>query len=56
MNLATHNETESFVSKTQSVEYWDANTPHDKIKSISQYLEDVRLFIGPVPRKLVRES
>lgn len=49
-NLATSNETESFVSRTQSIEYWEANTPHDKIKAISEYLEDVSLIHFHTPR------
>jgi hypothetical protein len=45
ISLATHHETESFVSRTPSIEYWETNTPHEKIRAISNYLEDVR----PVP-------
>ncbi|KAG8410762.1 D-aspartate oxidase [Metarhizium acridum] len=41
-SLASHNPTESFVSWTQSVEYWDAHAPRDKIESISGYLKDFK--------------
>lgn len=33
---------EAFVSRTESFEYWDENVPHDKIKNMSEYLQDVR--------------
>ncbi|KAG5974135.1 hypothetical protein E4U55_000079 [Claviceps digitariae] len=43
-DLATHAEAESFVSRTESVEYWDEDAPHDKIKAISEYLEDFKVI------------
>ncbi|KAG5914373.1 hypothetical protein E4U42_000521, partial [Claviceps africana] len=39
-NLATHASEASFVSRTESVEYWDADAPRDKIRAIVEYLED----------------
>ncbi|KAF5127149.1 D-amino-acid oxidase [Metarhizium anisopliae] len=39
-SLAADHPAESFVSWTQSIEYWDANAPRDKIKSISGYMKD----------------
>lgn len=41
-DLATHAEKDSFVSRTESVEYWEADAPQGKIKAIAEYLEDVR--------------
>lgn len=32
---------ESFVKRTPSIEYWDEAVSEDKIKSMSEYLEDV---------------
>ncbi|KAK2612259.1 D-aspartate oxidase [Conoideocrella luteorostrata] len=46
-DLASRNGQESFVSRTHSVEYWDANVPHEKIKAISGYLEDFK----PIPKQ-----
>ncbi|KHN94842.1 NAD(P)-binding domain protein [Metarhizium album ARSEF 1941] len=51
-NLATHHATESFVSLTQSMEYWDANPPHDKINSMSEYLKDFKI----IPRQLLPQG
>ncbi|KAG6001554.1 hypothetical protein E4U21_004094 [Claviceps maximensis] len=44
MDLATHAEEDSFVSRTQSVEYWDGDVPYDKIRAISEYMEDFRVI------------
>lgn len=35
------NPTETFVRRTPSTELWDEAVPHDKIKAMSEYLEDV---------------
>lgn len=43
-DLATHAEKDSFVSRTESVEYWDADAPQDKIKAIAEYLEDFKVI------------
>lgn len=45
----------SFVKRTPSTEMWDNVVPHDKIKAMSEYLEDVRhsdhpLWKDPVAR------
>jgi hypothetical protein len=40
--LATELSRESFVLRTESIEYWDENITHDKIKAMAEYLEDVR--------------
>lgn len=32
----------SFVKKTPSIELWDEEVPYDKIKAMSEYLEDAR--------------
>lgn len=39
--LASEKPQETCVSRTPSIEFWDANVPEDKIKSMSEYLEDV---------------
>ncbi|KND86640.1 D-amino-acid oxidase [Tolypocladium ophioglossoides CBS 100239] len=38
--LASERGEEAFVARAHSIEYWDANAPHEKIKAISEYLED----------------
>ncbi|OAA34172.1 NAD(P)-binding domain protein [Metarhizium rileyi] len=43
-NLATHAADESFVSWTQSIEYWDADAPHDKLEAVSEYLLDFHII------------
>ncbi|KAG5914074.1 hypothetical protein E4U53_004715, partial [Claviceps sorghi] len=43
-DLATHAEQASFVSRTESVEYWDADAPLDKIRAVAEYLEDFRVL------------
>lgn len=40
--LASENPDESHVHRTPSIELWDEDIPHDKIKAMSEYLEDVR--------------
>ncbi|SPN96474.1 probable D-amino-acid oxidase [Cephalotrichum gorgonifer] len=42
--LATEQPRESFVRRTESIEYWDENIPHDKIKSMADYLEDFKVL------------
>lgn len=39
--LASENPDKTFVKKTPSIEFWDDNVPHDKIKAMGNYLEDV---------------
>jgi hypothetical protein len=41
--LASERPDETFVHRTPSTELWDENVPHDKIKAMSEYLEDVNL-------------
>ncbi|KAF9881540.1 FAD dependent oxidoreductase [Colletotrichum karsti] len=43
-NLASEAERESFVKRTPSVEMWDEVVPHEKIKSMSDYLEDFKII------------
>lgn len=43
--LASENPDESFVHRTPSTELWDEEIPHGKIKTMSEYLEDVRISI-----------
>lgn len=42
--LATERSEESYVKRTPSTEYWEETVPHDKIKHMSEYLEDVRIM------------
>ncbi|CAJ0550117.1 Ff.00g100470.m01.CDS01 [Fusarium sp. VM40] len=42
--LASENSDKSFVKKTPSIEFWDDNVPHDKIKAMGNYLEDFRVL------------
>lgn len=42
--LASEAEEEAFVKRTPSIEMWDEEIPHEKIKHMSDYLEDVRTF------------
>ncbi|PHH62113.1 hypothetical protein CDD81_7544 [Ophiocordyceps australis] len=42
--LASEVPTESFVARTHSVEYWDSNIPHDKVKTMATYLEDFQVL------------
>ncbi|KAG5989635.1 hypothetical protein E4U43_004462 [Claviceps pusilla] len=44
MDLATHAGEESFVSRTESVEYWDGDAPRDKIRAMSEYMEDFQVI------------
>ncbi|KAM0347306.1 hypothetical protein ACHAPU_004825 [Fusarium lateritium] len=39
--LASEVSDQAFVKRTPSVEFWDDNVPHDKIKAMGGYLEDV---------------
>ncbi|KAH7121532.1 hypothetical protein EDB81DRAFT_847632 [Dactylonectria macrodidyma] len=40
--LASERPEYTFVQRTPSTEFWDDNVPHDKIKAMSEYLEDFR--------------
>ncbi|KAJ3545788.1 hypothetical protein NM208_g2336 [Fusarium decemcellulare] len=40
--LASEKPQETYVRRTPSTEMWDDNVPHDKIKAMSEYLEDFR--------------
>ncbi|KAF4807599.1 D-amino-acid oxidase [Colletotrichum siamense] len=42
--LATSLGRESFVQRTSSIEYWDEAVSDDKIKSMSEYLEDFKVI------------
>ncbi|GKT49479.1 D-amino-acid oxidase [Colletotrichum spaethianum] len=42
--LATTVGKESYVQKTPSIEYWDEPVSEDKIKSMSEYLEDFKVI------------
>ncbi|KAL6857408.1 D-aspartate oxidase [Amphichorda felina] len=42
--LATECSEESYVKRTPSTEYWDDQVPHDKIKNMSEYLEDFKII------------
>ncbi|KZL82495.1 fad dependent oxidoreductase, partial [Colletotrichum incanum] len=42
--LATTVGKESYVQKTPSIEYWDEAVSEDKIKSMSEYLEDFKVI------------
>jgi hypothetical protein len=44
--LASENSEKTFVKKTPSIEYWDDNVPHDKIKAMGNYLEDASLGLN----------
>lgn len=35
----------AFINRTSSTEYWDEDVPSDKIKAMSEYLEDVSSFL-----------
>jgi len=39
--LASERPEETFVRRTESIELWDEDVPHHKIKEMSEYLEDV---------------
>lgn len=36
-----------YLSKTQSIEYWDEQPSPEKIQSVTEYLRDVRHYTGP---------
>ncbi|KAF4459653.1 D-amino-acid oxidase [Fusarium albosuccineum] len=40
--LASEKPQETYVRRTASTEMWDDNVPHDRIKAMSEYLEDFR--------------
>ncbi|UKZ74927.1 hypothetical protein TrVFT333_002597 [Trichoderma virens FT-333] len=40
--LASEQGDEAYIRRTDSIEYWDEHVPHDKIKAISEYLEDLQ--------------
>ncbi|OTA01747.1 D-aspartate oxidase [Trichoderma parareesei] len=40
--LASEHGDEAYIRRTASIEYWDEHVPHDKIKAISEYLEDFK--------------
>ncbi|KAM5366809.1 hypothetical protein ACJZ2D_010349 [Fusarium nematophilum] len=42
--LASERPEETFVQRTPSTEFWDDNVPHEKIKAMSEYLEDFRVL------------
>ncbi|POR39507.1 D-amino-acid oxidase [Tolypocladium paradoxum] len=42
--LASERGEEAYVARTHSIEYWDADAPHDKIKAMSDYLEDFKIL------------
>ncbi|KIL88570.1 hypothetical protein FAVG1_07815 [Fusarium avenaceum] len=42
--LASESPDKTFVKKTPSIEFWDDNVPHDKIKAMGNYLEDFRVL------------
>ncbi|KAL3469078.1 hypothetical protein BJX99DRAFT_242092 [Aspergillus californicus] len=44
LDLATERPDEAFVRRTPSVEFWDDNIPHDKIKAMGEYLEDFKIL------------
>ncbi|KAI9150451.1 esterase lipase [Paramyrothecium foliicola] len=42
--LATEDSSGSYVQRTPSTEFWDEDVPLDKIKAMSEYLEDFRVL------------
>lgn len=42
--LAAEDSDKSFVKRTPSIEFWDDNVPHDKIKAMADYLDDVSRY------------
>ncbi|KAF3801910.1 D-amino-acid oxidase [Colletotrichum gloeosporioides] len=44
--LATSAGRDSFVHRTPSIEYWDEAVSDDKIKSMSEYLEDFKVILA----------
>ncbi|KFA51894.1 hypothetical protein S40293_04105 [Stachybotrys chartarum IBT 40293] len=42
--LAAQDSKQSFVQKTRSIELWDDAVPREKIKAMSEYLEDFRIL------------
>ncbi|KAF5538616.1 d-amino-acid oxidase [Fusarium napiforme] len=40
--LASEDSDKSFIKRTPSIEFWDDNVPHDKIKAMADYLDDFR--------------
>ncbi|ATY62710.1 NAD(P)-binding domain [Cordyceps militaris] len=42
--LASQEPHRSFVQRTPSIEMWDENVPNEKIKHMSEYLEDFRIL------------
>jgi len=55
MRLAAERGPEAYVKRTHSVEYWDSDAPRDKIRAISEYLEDVRTHPFTLQSKGVRQ-
>lgn len=51
--LASERQEEAYVQRTSSTEYWDEAVPHEKIKYMSKYLEDVCAYL-PVSRTHIR--
>ncbi|KAM5344011.1 hypothetical protein ACJ41O_012548 [Fusarium nematophilum] len=41
--LASQNPAQSFVRRTPSLEYWDDEVPHEKIKDMAEYLEGFKV-------------
>ncbi|RMJ17800.1 hypothetical protein CDV36_002544 [Fusarium kuroshium] len=50
--LASERPEETYVRRTSSTELWDDNVPHDKIKTMSEYLED----FTPLPAQKLPEG
>ncbi|RSL91642.1 hypothetical protein CEP52_014215 [Fusarium oligoseptatum] len=50
--LASERPEETYVRRTPSTELWDDNVPHDKIKTMSEYLEDFQ----PLPAEKLPEG
>ncbi|VUC29626.1 unnamed protein product [Clonostachys rosea] len=41
----------SYIKRTPSTEFWDEDVPHDKIRAMSEYLEDFRILpSGELPK------
>lgn len=43
LRLAATEGSEAAIRKTQSYEYWDEKPPEQKLSSLADYLEDVRM-------------
>ncbi|KAI1364782.1 nucleotide-binding domain-containing protein [Xylaria arbuscula] len=47
--LAAQSPDQAYVLRTPSIEYWDEDIPHDKIQTMSEYLEDNHLILDRKP-------